>query len=623
MPIRMSTQRRPPSPPTKARALTLLSSALLSGALLSNGMLSNVAFAQTASSNASTPAPKNAPLAMDITPDARVPMRDGVLLSARIWRPSKTGRFPVVLQHTPYISDETQTRARKFVAADYVYVSLDRRGRGNSDGAFVPLEGTGPDGADAIAWLARQPWSDGRVVTMGGSYRGMAQWQALAQSPPALRAAVPTASVYPGWDYPSPRGIPLSYMAQWLAFVDGRTSNAQFFADEAYWREKFLRIYRGETEFARLAEISGAPQGHFARWLDHPGDDAYWRKVNPTPAQYAKMTPPILTITGYFDGDQDGALRYYDEHQRHAQPDAAQRHLLLIGPWDHAGTRYPRDNVAGLKFAANAVLDLDRLQIEWFDHVLRGKPKPSALADRVTYYVMGADEWRSAPDLAAVAPHAWTLYARADGTAANSPFGGGRLAEAPAENEPPSRFVFDPRRDTQPADWALRPADDASYVRDDEALRRPQLFFHSAPLTRARTVCGRIEFQARIAIDVPDTDVRVDLHAIDADNRIVWLGGDAMRARFRADAGRESPTEAGAVLPWRFDRFAWTCRRLDAGTRLRLTVGPVDTPYLQKNLNTGGRIGYERMADARVATVSLHHDQAHPSVLRLPVIEGD
>jgi putative CocE/NonD family hydrolase len=592
--------------------------ALKAGAALT--ALTAAAWAQT------TPQPspaQSAPLAMDMQLDARVPMRDGITLSARIWRPSKAGRFPVVLQHTPYLSDETQTRARKFVAADYVYVSLDRRGRGTSEGTFVPLEGTGPDGADAIAWLARQPWSDGRVVTMGGSYRGMAQWQTLAESPPALKAAVPTAAVYPGWDYPAPRGIPYGYMAQWLAFVDGRASNAQLFADEAYWREKFMRVYRGEVPFSRLAEISGAPQGHFTRWLDHPGDDAYWRSVNPSPSRYARMTPPILTITGYFDGDQDGAMRYYDEHQRYASAEAARQHLLLIGPWDHAGTRYPRDSVGGLRFDARAVLDIDRLHVEWFDHLLRGKPRPQALADRVNYYVMGAEEWRSAPDLSSVAPHRWTLFLRADGSRADSPFASGRLANAPADAEPPSRFVFDPRQDNFPADWAQRPINADDYVRDDDALRRPQLFFVGGPLRRARTICGRIEFDAMIAIDVPDTDVRVDLHAIDADNRIVWLGGDNIRARFRADPGRESTTEAGAVLPWRFDRFWWTCRRLDAGTRLRLTIGPVDHPYLQKNLNSGGRIGHERMADARIATISLHHDRTHPSVLRLPVIEPE
>jgi putative CocE/NonD family hydrolase len=288
---------------------------------------------------------------MRITLDARAPMRDGVALSARIWRPSAPGRYPVVMQHTPYLSDEAQARARKFVAAGYAYASIDRRGRGTSEGRFVPLEGSGADGADAIAWLAAQDWSDGRVVTMGGSYRGTTQWQALAYAPPALKAAVPTASVYPGWDYPAQRGIPYAGIAQWLAFTSGRASNMQLYGDEVYWREKQLRAHRGEVTFAQLAAISGAPQDAFAAWLSRP--NSAWQAVNPSPAQYAAMTPPILTITGYFDGDQDGALRYYDEHQRHAAPAARDALLLLIGPWDHAGTRYPSKEVGGLRKTSN------------------------------------------------------------------------------------------------------------------------------------------------------------------------------------------------------------------------------------------------------------------------------
>jgi uncharacterized protein len=578
------------------------------------------AAAQALTRTASKP-PHSVAMTMEL--DVPIPMRDNVTLAARIWRPNKPGRFPVVMQHTPYISDETQQRARKFVAADYVYVSLDRRGRGVSEGVFVPLEGTGADGADAIAWLARQPWSDGRVVTMGGSYRGTTQWQTMAYAAPAHKAAVPTASVYPGWDYPSPRGIPYAYMAQWLAFTAGRSAQPQLFADEAYWRDFYIRTHSGEWPFAELAKRSGAPQAHFARWLAHPGYDAYWARVNPTPQQYAQMQMPILTITGYFDGDQEGALRYYREHLAHASESASRRHLLLIGPWDHAGTRYPRDQVGGLKFNPRAVLDLDALHIQWFDHLLRDGPLPSALADRANYYVMGAEEWRSASSIDTIAPKTWTLYPRSEAAGSDRLFGGGRLLDSPAEKQQPSRYLYDPRKQTQPEDWALRPIAEDEYVGHADALSRPQLFFHSEPLTHARTICGQIVFDARIAIDVPDTDIRVDLHAIDRENRILWLGGDRMRARFRADLGRETLASAGEIQTWRFDRFWWTCRRLEAGTWLRLTVGPLDDPYFQKNLNTGGRVGYERMADARIATVALYHDHENPTALRLPVIEND
>lgn len=553
-------------------------------------------------------------LAMEMDADVRVPMRDGTTLSMRLWRPGAPGRYPVVLQHTPYLSDETQSRARRFVAAGYVYASLDRRGRGTSEGVFVPLEGTGADGADAIAWLAAQPWSDGRVATMGGSYRGTTQWQALAQAPDALKAAVPTASVYPGWDYPAVRGIPYAYSAQWLAFTSGRSSQAQWFADEAFWREKFLRVHRGEVPFARLAEISGAPVARFAQWLRR--DAAAWDAVNPTPAQYAAMRAPILSITGYFDGDQDGAMRYYAEHTRYASADAAARHLLLIGPWDHAGTRHPTREVGGLRLGEAAVLDLDALQIAWFDHLLRGAPRPAALADRVNYYVLGEERWRGAPSLEAISRSELRLYLRADGAE------GPRLAAAPGPRQPPSHYLYDPRLDYQPADWGLRSPRRDAFAGDDDGTRRPRLRFASAPLPVARTVCGRIRLDAWIGIDTPDTDVLAELHARLPDGQVVWLGEDKIRARFREGEAQARFPAAHRVLPWRFDRFWWTCRRLEAGSQLRLSVGPLDNPYYQRNFNSGKAVGEETRADALPATVRLHHDRRYPSVLRLPLADS-
>lgn len=556
---------------------------------------------------------------IDMIADARVPMRDGVTLAARIWKPTGDGAHPVVMVQTPYLSDETHLRARKFVAAGYAYVSIDRRGRGTSGGEFVPLADSGPDGADTVAWLAQQPWSDGRVLTRGGSYRGMVQWQTLAQAPPALVAAVPTASVYPGWDFPSPRGIPLPYMAQWLAFTEGKAGNSQLFGDSLYWRDKFLRIHRGEATFAQLAAISGAPQEHFQTWLEHPGYDTYWRGINPSATQYAAMTQPILSITGYFDGDQEGTMRYYDEHHRYATKDAVQNHVLLIGPWDHAGTRYPRKTVEGLEFDDRALLDLDALQIEWFDYLLRDGARPSVLKDRVNYYIMGAEEWRSAPSLDAVATQKWALNLSAGGAEVDRLFSSGRLSEEPSTDEAPSQYLFDPRISREPEDWATRDLPTDGYISHEDALRPGRLFFHSEPFAEERTVCGQIEFEASIAIDVPDTDIEVRVYELTANNRLRWLGGDRLRARFRQGYEEEILAEVGQIETWRFDRFWWTCRRIEAGSRLRLVVGPSDSPDWQKNYHTGGPIGFERPSDAKTATITLHHSADHPSVLRLPI----
>ncbi len=557
---------------------------------------------------------------VDLLLDQRIPMPDGVELSARIWRPvDQKAPLPVVFVLTPYVNDEQHKRALKFVEAGYVYVSVDRRGRGESGGEFNPLYDNGTDGAQVVAWLRQQPWCDGRVVMRGGSYRGMTQWQTLAENPAGLAAAVPTAAVYPGLDYPQPKGIFMSYMAEWLAFTQGRVSNRTLFEDGDFWHRKFLRLYQDLAPFAELGRRSGIDTRMFDRWLEHPSYDAFWQGHNPTPEDYRAMDLPLLSISGYFDGDQPGALRYYREFMRHASPAARGKHYLLIGPWDHPGTRYPKKELGGLEFPEQAVLDLDQLHVDWYDSLLRGKPRPPAIKDQVTYYVMGADEWRSAPSLEALTQSTLRFYLASDGGRADDVFHSGYLLDAPRERQAPDAFRYDPR-ERAAAEGYLDKVEDY-HLDSREAFLEGRLVYHSAPLAKPVTLAGNVELTLQLAIDVPDTDVAAVLYAIEPTGRSLFLGWDMVRARYRENPSEAKPVPAGAVLPYTFDGFWFTVRRLAAGTRLRLVVGPLDSPDWQRNFNSGGKIGFETEADIRVANVQVFHDAAHPSVLELPVGE--
>ncbi len=564
------------------------------------------------------PDPKDTEI--DLVVDQRIPMPDGIELSARIWRPANQREpLPAIFVLTPYVNDEQQKRAWKFVAAGYVYVSVDRRGRGGSDGEFNPLFGNGPDGAAVVAWIRRQPWSDGRVVMRGGSYRGMTQWQTLAENPPGLAAVVPTAAVYPGHDYPQAKGVFISYMAQWLAFTQGHVSNRELFGDDGYWHRKFLRLYQDLAPFAELAKRSGIDTRIFDRWLEHPAYDAFWQGHNPTPEDYRAMDLPILSITGYFDGDQPGALRYYREHLQHASAAARGKHYLLLGPWDHAGTRYPKQELGGFEFPEHAVLDLDQLHVDWYDSLLRGKSRPPAIKDQVTYYVMGADEWRGAPSLEALAKGTLRFYLASDGGRAGDPFHSGYLEGAPRERQSPDAFRYDPQ-DRATAEGYLDEVEDYNLDSRD-AFRKGRLVYHSAPLAEPATLAGNMKLTLYVALDVPDTDLAAGVWAIEPTGRSLLLGWDMVRARYREGPSEARPVPAGAVLPYIFDSFWFTVRRLPAGTRLRLMVGPVDSPDFQRNFNSGGKIGHETAADIRAANVQLFHDTAHPSVLEVPVAE--
>jgi putative CocE/NonD family hydrolase len=545
----------------------------------------------------------------EMTINARVPTRDGIELAARVWRPQGEARRATVFVYTPYIADEQHTRAKKFVQAGFAYVVVDKRGRGASGGEFAPLEGAGPDGCDAIAWIRRQPWSDGRVVMRGGSYRGMVQWQIAAQCPDAIAAMVPTASVYPGEDFPAHAGaVSYPYIAQWLAFTTDRVSNPLLFGDAAFWRAVFLRHHRGELAFADLDDAVGLTSPYFDRWVDAFGSNAPWADDNPTAAQMARMRMPILTITGYFDGDQLGALRYYREHLAAQPADAAARHLLVMGAWDHAGTRYPARTVDGLDIGAAGVVDLDQLQIDYFRWVLDGAPRPAFLAGPVVVYDLGTQAWRSAGSLpAAEAP--MRRFHLVGTPATGNVYAPGALAEraGPASR---SRFRIDPLAPPAP------PVDDP-LVNPRGAFAPQARVFQTEPFATAMDYRGRFTADLSLAIDTPDADIALALHAVAPDGAITEIGFDVLRARFRE--GTERLVEPGRVARYRSTRAWWNSIRLPAGSRLRLVVGPVDSEYWQRNFNSGGRLGHETAKDARVATVEIVHGGRQSSTIDLPI----
>jgi uncharacterized protein len=124
-----------------------------------------------------------------------IAMRDGVRLATDIYRPAlnglpAAGRFPVIVERTPY--DKHAPRfvghARFFAQHGYVVVMQDVRGRGDSEGQWYPFAREAPDGYDTIEWAAAQPWCTGKVGTMGTSYMAAVQSAAATLNPPHLAA---------------------------------------------------------------------------------------------------------------------------------------------------------------------------------------------------------------------------------------------------------------------------------------------------------------------------------------------------------------------------------------------------------------------------------------------------
>jgi putative CocE/NonD family hydrolase len=360
------------------------------------------ALSATAAAQPAAKPPEKPPdlLAVDMKWGVKIPMRDGVRLNATVFLPAnRKGPLPIVFTLTPYIADNYQDRASYFATHGYAFALVDARGRGNSEGRFDPFFQEPRDGHDIVEWLARQPYSNGKVAMWGGSYAGFNQWLTARERPPHLASIVPVASPHVTVDFPFAQNIFYLYDIQWLTFTSGVTDNGKLFNEGAFWRAKFIELYRNHRPFRELDDLVGNDSTAFETWIAHPSPDAYWQRAALTPEQYRALALPILTLTGAYDGDQLGALHYYRQHMRFGSPRARANHFLIIGPWDHPGTRTPQLEFGGLTFGPASLVDLNGLHKEWYDWTMKGGPRPAFLKKRVAYYVIGADEWRYASSL--------------------------------------------------------------------------------------------------------------------------------------------------------------------------------------------------------------------------------
>lgn len=567
--------------------------------------------------------------------DQKIPLRDGVKVSARIWIPDDVvSPLPAVLVYTPYISDESQGRGTFFARNGYVYMSVDVPGRGNSEGVFYPLEGDKHchELLDIISWIQKQPWSDSRVVMRGGSYRGMVQWQAMKTRPRGLVSIVPSDPVYPGIDFPLFRNIFSPYIAHWLSYTDGVTGNDLLFYDGGYWMSRYFKMYRQHTPFSQFWKMAGVKNRMFKKWLAHPYLDEYWSSLVPAPGDYKKITIPILSITGHFAGAQRGSLLFFRNHHRWSPKHAQENHYLVLGPWNHSGTRYPKKSLFGQTFGTNSMLDMDQLHLEWYDWHLKGKPRPEFLKDRVCYYVMGIDQWKYAPSLEAVSNASQVWYLSSENGRASDVFHSGSLKREKAGREIPDSIDYDPM-DISPGERFIQGLsnqegpenvfdliNDQSMLLDQgDAYHGDNLVYHSPPLNGDLEVSGFVTFKAYISLNVPDTDFRVSLYEIKPNGKAFWLTGTIMRARYRNSMSRAELVKPSEINLYTFDTFDFFSRRLTRGSRLRLVFGPLNSPAWEKNYNSGGIVAEESARDARKARITLYHDARYPSRLVLPV----
>ncbi len=510
---------------------------------------------------------------------------DGAQIATTIIRPraSDSTRATALLNFTIYARDDwAVSDAAKMAAYGYVGVVAFSRGKADSSGPATPYVHEGDDAVAVINWIAQQPWSDGRVGMFSGSYNAAVAWAAAARRPPALRAIATHASNAPGIDTPMRGGVFQNFTYSWPLYTTTTRGLDEFnYGDRDRWSSLNRNWYVSGRPYRDLERIDGQPNPIFQTWLDHPDYDAYWQSMIPSGDDFSGIDIPVLVQTGYYDGGVIGVLHYMREHLRQ-RPNAD--HRLLLGPYHHtAMTSGVQANFAGQDIDAVALLDLQSLRLQWFDHVFRGAPLPRLLRERVNYQIMGANRWRHASSLEAMASARLRLH-----------LSGQRQGE---------RYVLSERRQQTGAtpelivDFADRSDVDfeGSY---DEIDTRNALLFATAPIDRPMEVAGAFSGRFDITINKRDVDLSIIFFEQRADGRYIALASYLARASYMDDRMQRRLLEPGQMRTLTFESDTLLGRRLERGSRILALVGVPRSQDLQINYGTGGDVSAESIADA-------------------------
>jgi uncharacterized protein len=528
-------------------------------------------------------------------------------LSARVVRPKMAAAaLPALLELG---IDRPTVSAKESAAHGYVGVFADlRRGR---VGAFVPYQHDGEAARAVIDWIAKQPWSDGRVAMYGEGYSGFTAWAAAARMPPALKALAVVDPTAPGIDAPMSGGIFQNSGYRWsLEVANTKPALEASFGDDAIWRALDEKWYRSGRRYRDLGSIYGKPNPVFIRWLNHPSYDRFWQTMIPYRKQFSRIDFPVLTMTGYFAAAEPAALYYFAEHHRY-NPRAD--HTLLIGPYDdEAMQRGASEWIRGYEVDTAALLDLRELRYQWLDHALKGAAAPAQLSDRVNFEVMGSNEWRHVPSLQAMADSSLKFYLGAG--AADAPVGRRLIRRKSRKPAAVNQTVS--LTDRSDAGW-LPPTD----LITRSLVNHNSVAFVSGPFKKPTDFNGLLSGRLDFTVNKMDMDINVAAYALTAAGDYVRLfdPADELRLSYAADRVHRHLLKAGERQKLSFAGERITSRRLEAGSRLVIVLRISKRPDREINYGTGNDVSEESIEDGKTPIkVRWYND----SYVEIPVWTG-
>ena len=511
--------------------------------------------------------------------------KNGHDISIRVVLNNTIKKGSSIVINTIYSQPDDINDAKEIASRGYSCVYINTRGKFLGHEKIEPFEHEQEDINEVIDWIVKQPWSNGKVGMIGGSYLGFSQWAATKKLHPALKTIIPQVAVGIGVDYPMQNNIFMSYMLQWLDYVTSNaTTNQASFSDSRKWTKIYRDWYISGRPFNQLDAISGKKDAIFQRWLQHPSYDGYWQNMAPVKEDFSKINIPVLTITGYFDDDQIGALAYYNNHIKYnKQAD----HYLVIGPYDHGGGQgYIKSTIAGLNIDPAANINLKEVCFQWFDYILEGKKKPAFLKDKINYEVIGKNTWKSAASPDEFDKHKRKYYLDE------------KMKLSPAQNKSGyfSTLKVD-LKDRSDADRILKYKYDI--VTDSLPATNNYLSYISDPFSEETEITGAFSGTLSFAVNKKDCDISMNLYEVLPDGKYFLLSNYIGRASYAADPSNRQLLVPHQPTTLPIKNTTFISKKIEKGSKLMLVLGINKNPSWEINYGTGKDVSKESIDDAK------------------------
>ena len=591
--------------------------------------------------------------------DVMVPMRDGVLLATDIHRPAingapAPGRFPVILERTPYGKDGGRYGGagewtKYFVSRGYVVVAQDVRGRYASEGNWKPHRDDVDDGYDTVKWIGEQPWCDGNIGTVGTSYPGGTQHALAISNPPYLKAMIPVDAMsdYGRYGIRHNGAFELRWM-NWI-FNIGLPEGAHPARDPAV-RQALAQLGKQVREYTKglplrpgMTPLALAPD--YEAWLveamSHGDYDGYWKNMGASVvdhvAQYKDI--PVYLVGGWYDSWdlQTANLNYVALSKAKKGPIR-----LIMGPWTHGGQTLTHAGEA--EFGSEAALDFSAFHLHWFDRWLKGIDNGVDREAPVRIFVMGGGDGHRTPEGRVFVGGHWRdeqdwPLARALSTPYYLWEDGSLSLELP-HNSPPTHYLSDPHHpvptlggnissngDLMFAGAADQRCRSDFWVCEDTrplSARNDVLVFRTPPLDHDVEVTGRLIVKLWASSSAPDTDFTaklVDVYPPSADFPAgvdLNVADGIVRARYRDSLEKATLMKPGEVYSFSIELYP-TSLVFKRGHSIRVDISSSNFPRFDVNPNTGEPLNNNRRW--AVADNAICHDPQHPSRIELPIVK--